>query len=59
MDFEFDSRKGEANKRKRGIDFIRVRALWDDPELLEVTAWTEDEARCVVIGMIDDNPGLA
>jgi len=54
MDFEFDSRKGEANKRKHGIDFIQVQALWEDPELLEVPARTEDEARYLVIGMIDD-----
>ena len=54
MDFEFDSRKSEANQRKHGIDFIRVQALWEDPDLLEVPARTEDEARYLVIGMIDD-----
>ena len=53
MDFEFDSRKCEANKRNHGIDFFQVEALWEDPELLEVPARTEDEARYLVIGMID------
>ena len=52
MNFEFDPGKSERNKGKHGIDFIRAQALWDDPELLEIPARTEDEPRFLVIGRI-------
>jgi len=50
--FEFDAEKSARNKEKHGIDFIEAQLLWDDPDLLEIPAKTEDEARFVVIGMI-------
>ena len=50
MQFEFDTKK--SNKQKHGIDFIEAQALWDDPDLLEIPARTEDEARFLVIGKI-------
>jgi len=52
MEFEFDPKKSEANKNKHGIDFIEARALWEDPELIEIPAKTTDEPRFLVIGMI-------
>jgi hypothetical protein len=52
MEFEFDSGKSAANKKKHGIDFVRAQALWDDPDLIEVPARTSDESRFVVIGRI-------
>ncbi|MDW7746187.1 BrnT family toxin [Halomonas sp.] len=51
--FEFDSRKSEANRHKHGIDFVEAQRLWEDPDLLEITAKTLDEPRFVVIGRID------
>ncbi len=53
MDFEFDPGKSESNKEKHGIDFTEVQSLWDDPDLLEIPARTEDEPRYLVIGMMD------
>ena len=50
--FEFDAEKSARNKEKHGIDFLEAQLLWDDPDLLEIPAKTEDEARFVVIGMI-------
>ncbi|MDA0738388.1 MAG: BrnT family toxin [Nitrospirae bacterium] len=50
--FEFDAEKSAQNKEKHGIDFLEAQFLWDDPDLLEIPANTEDEARYVVIGMI-------
>ena len=50
--FEFDPEKSAKNKEKHGIDFIEAQALWDDPDLLEVPAKTEDEPRFLVIGRI-------
>lgn len=50
--FEFDEIKSEANKAKHGIDFIEAQALWDDPDLLEAQARTDDEPRFFVFGRI-------
>jgi uncharacterized DUF497 family protein len=52
MNSAFDSGKSGANKEKHGIDFARARALWDDPDLIEIPARTTDELRFVVIGRI-------
>lgn len=52
MDFEFDTRKSDANKQKHGIDFTKAQALWDDVDLIEIPARTSDEPRSVVIGKI-------
>jgi uncharacterized DUF497 family protein len=52
MDFEFDSKKSDSNERKYGINFVDAQTLWDDPDLLEIPARTEDEPRFLVIGII-------
>ncbi len=52
MDFDFDETKSRANKAKHGIDFVEAQLLWDDPDLLEIPARTEDEPRTLVIGRI-------
>lgn len=54
MEFEFDSKKSESNKRKHGIDFIKAQALWNDPDLLEIPTRTTDEPRWLVIGRIGE-----
>lgn len=54
MEFEFDRKKSEANKRKHGIDFVEAQALWDDPDLIEIPAKTADEPRFLLIGRIGD-----
>lgn len=55
MEFEYDPRKNESNKKKHGIDFEEAKRLWDEPELLEIPLKTEDEPRFMVIGRIDEN----
>ena len=50
--FEFDPEKSARNKEKHGIDFVEAQSLWDDPDVLEIPAKTEDEPRYVVIGKI-------
>jgi len=52
MEFEFDLRKSATNKRKHGIDFVEAQQLWDDPDLLEIPARTEDKPRFLAIGKI-------
>jgi uncharacterized DUF497 family protein len=52
MEFEFDTRKSESNKRRHGIDFEEAQTLWDDPDRTEIPARTEDEPRTLIIGKI-------
>ena len=52
--FEFDATKSESNRAKHGIDFVEAQNLWNDPMLLEIPAKTDDEARSLVIGLIDE-----
>jgi uncharacterized DUF497 family protein len=54
MEFEFDESKSRTNKARHGIDFVTAQALWEDMDLLEVPAKTEDEPRAVVIGKIGE-----
>ena len=55
MEFEFDPKKSEANKRKHGIDFATAQSLWDDPHLVEIPARTTDELRVLIIGKLGEN----
>jgi len=52
MEFEFDPKKSEINKKKHGIDFIEAQLLWEDTDLIEIPARTSDEPRYLAIGMI-------
>ncbi len=52
MELEFDKQKSKINKRKHGIDFIEVQALWNDPDRIEIPAKTIDEKRFLLIGKI-------
>ncbi len=53
MALEFDPRKSATNLAKHGIDFVDAQRLWEDPDLLEIPARTEDEPRWLIIGCID------
>ncbi len=52
MEFEFDPKTSDSNKKKHGIDFYEAQALWDDPDLIEISVKTIDEPRFLVIGII-------
>lgn len=52
MEYEFDIKKSDGNKLKHGIDFYEARALWEDPDFIEIPIKTTDEPRYLVIGMI-------
>ncbi len=52
MTFEFDENKSQANLQKHGINFVDAQQLWNDPDLLEIPAKTEDEPRFLIIGVI-------
>jgi uncharacterized DUF497 family protein len=53
MGFEYDERKSAANLKKHGIDFKEAQRLWEDSEILEIRARSEDEPRFLYIGVID------
>ncbi|MCY1303435.1 Ribonuclease toxin, BrnT, of type II toxin-antitoxin system [compost metagenome] len=52
--FEYDEAKSRANQVKHGIDFITAQQLWNDPDLLEIPARTQDEPRYLVIACLVD-----
>ena len=52
--FEYDENKSQSNLTKHGIDFIEAQKLWDDPNLLEIPAKTEDEQRFMVVAKINN-----
>ena len=52
MEFEYDPAKSRSNKEKHGLDFQTAKALWDDPDLIELPVRTTDEARFLVIGRL-------
>jgi uncharacterized DUF497 family protein len=54
MEFEFDKRKSQINKKKHGIDFIEAQTLWNDLDRIEIPAKTIDEERFLIIGKISD-----
>ncbi|MCK5260482.1 MAG: BrnT family toxin [Candidatus Omnitrophica bacterium] len=54
MEFEFDPRKSEINKKKHGISFVEAQALWEDPDFIEIPVKTSDEPRFLVIGRISN-----
>ncbi len=54
MEFEFDKRKSQINKKKHGIDFLEAQALWNDLDRIEIPAKTIDEERFLIVGKISD-----
>ena len=52
MEFEWDSNKSDANKRKHGIDFEEVQTLWNDPNARVLDANEKNEIRFLVVGKI-------
>lgn len=54
MDFEYDENKSIANKKKHGIDFKEIQELWNDENMLETPARTEEEPRFMLIGKVKE-----
>ena len=53
--FQYDSKKSLSNLKKHGIDFKQAQILWDDPNLLEVNARSDDEPRSLIIARLNEN----
>jgi uncharacterized protein len=52
--FEYDRNKSRTNFIKHGIDFVEAQKLWNDPNLIEISAKTQDESRFLVVAKIDN-----
>ncbi len=52
--FEYDENKSRSNLAKHGIDFVEAQKLWNDSNLLEIPARTQDEQRFLIIARIDN-----
>lgn len=50
MIFEFDKRKNESNIEKHKVSFEEAQAVWDDPDLLVLSAKKRGEKRQLAIG---------
>jgi len=53
VSFEFDEKKSILNLEKHGIDFVSAQELWQDPELVEVKAKSENEPRFLIVARIN------
>ena len=51
-DFKYDDDKSQTNLEKHGINFLDAQTLWQDHDLLEIQAKSDDEKRFLVIGLI-------
>jgi uncharacterized DUF497 family protein len=47
---EYYPQKSKSNLEKHSIDFEQAQRLWDDANLVEISAKTIDESRSLVIG---------
>jgi hypothetical protein len=52
--FQYDTKKSRSNLKKHGIDFEQAQILWEDPNLVMITARSEDEPRSLIIACIND-----
>ena len=51
--FQYDTKKSLTNLKKHGIDFEQAQMLWEDPNLLELTARSEDEPRSLIVAQLN------
>ena len=50
--FEYNDKKSVSNFKKHGIDFIAAQELWNDPDLIEVQAKSNNEPRYLIVACI-------
>ena len=54
MQFEWNDKKSRSNMIKHGIDFNTAKALWDDPNRIEIHTAYPVENRNILIGKIGE-----
>jgi uncharacterized protein len=50
--FEYDNINSNSNLEKHGIDFVTAQELWNDPDLIEVQARSENEPRFLIVAQL-------
>ena len=53
MEFEYDIKKSQANKRKHGIDFEKSKEIWQG-NFLVAPALSDGEQRFMIVGEIKE-----
>ncbi len=53
MKFQYDQRKSASNLKKHGINFDQAQLLWNDPDLVELAARSDDEPRSIAIARLN------
>jgi len=57
---DFDKQKSVRTKQERGIDFIEIRMIWNDPDSVDENARnTTDEERKFTVGKIGEKLWVA
>ena len=58
MDFEWDEKKNNSNKKKHGVDFIHIKGVFNDPNKVIITIENSEEKygekRKLIIGAMID-----
>ena len=54
MEFEFDCKKSDSNKKKHGIDFIEAQKIWEDDDKIIFPARSIEEERDILIGILEN-----
>jgi len=54
MQFEWNDKKSRSNMIKHNIDFTMAKALWDDPNRIEIHTEHPIENRTILIGKIGE-----
>lgn len=52
-EFQYDPKKSRSNLKKHGIDFEQAQVLWEDPNLVKITARSDDEPRSLIIARLN------
>jgi uncharacterized DUF497 family protein len=54
VEFQYDAKKSRSNLKKHGIDFEQAQVLWEDPNLVTISARSDDEPRSLIIARLND-----
>ena len=54
VEFQYDANKSQSYLKKHGIDFEQAQVLWEDPNLVTISARSDDEPRSLIIARLND-----
>jgi uncharacterized DUF497 family protein len=53
-EFQYDAKKSRSNLKKHGVDFEQAQILWEYPNLVTISARSDDEPRSLIIARLID-----